>query len=150
MNTQKRIAEEIAALHVALADWLSGRCPRDGGFFQREFRDRFHTNFFNIQPAGMLLTRADLLNALDNGYGRSPEFRICVREVKVHQALNDGHLILATYEAYQTGAVNSDRSDNARFSSALVEQLGEGHFLWHAIHETWLPEEKHDAENFRF
>ncbi|MGI9405163.1 MAG: hypothetical protein ACR2O4_02230 [Hyphomicrobiaceae bacterium] len=148
MPDEKSIAAEIVALHEALAVWLSGRCPHVNAFFEKEFRARFHPEFFNIQPAGIVLTRADLLHTLDNGYGRSRDFHIRIRNVQLRQIM--APLILATYEEYQTGAQNSARSNNARLSSVLFEKHEDGRLLWRAIHETWLSEENHAAANFAF
>ncbi len=150
MNIEETVTEEIGALHSDLADWLSGRCGRDGGLFQTAFRDRFHADFFNVQPAGIVLDRAQLLDSLDNGYGRSPHFDIRIRGVIVRQAIDDGGPVLATYEEYQKGAQNSARGENARLSSVLFERAVDGRLIWRTIHETWLPEENHDPENFRF
>jgi len=144
------VAREIAGLHKALALWLSGRCPRDGQFFQREFRDRFHDDFYNVQPAGRVASRAGLLDALDNGYGRSPEFDIRIRNVVARQNMGNGAYVLATCEEYQTGAKNSARANNARLSTVLFESVAEGRLIWRAIHETWLPDNNHAAENFQF
>lgn len=149
MNIQSRVASEISALHDDLASWLSGRQSRENTFFQAAFRDRLHEAFFNVQPAGIVLSRSELLHDLDNGYGHSPDFDIQILNVTVRQILCKGRHILATYEEYQRGARKSQRSENARLSTVLFEQQGD-RLMWRSIHETWLPDEKHSSENFRF
>ncbi len=149
MDIEDRVASEISSLHKDLAHWLSGRVACDPKFFRTAFRNRFHVAFYNVQPAGLVLSRTDLLHGLDSGYGASPNFDICIRNVRVRQVVSADEFILATYEEYQRGARNSDRPMNARLSTVLFEQQDSA-LIWHAIHETWLPDENHDPAYFVF
>jgi len=150
MDTQKRVVEEVEALHLALADWLSGRQQWDEHFFAEAFENRLHAAFFNVQPSGKTLTRDDLLNALRNGHGRSPEFDIHIRNVTAQHAPGSDNTIVATYEEYQRGARNSEKAQNARLSTAVFSHSDKTQLVWYAIHETWLPLENHAPENFKF
>ena len=91
---------------------------------------RLHPTFVNIQPAGIALTRATLLDQLRRAWGKSPDFRIRVRNVALHASCDDTGVLLATYEEYQRGARNSARPDNARLSTALFAETGAGALEW--------------------
>lgn len=146
---QSLVEAEIRGLHADLALWLSGRCTADTTWFGTAFAERLHEAFFNVQPAGIVLTREDLLGDLESGYGVSEDFDIHIRNVTLRQVMDDGALLLATYEEYQRGANNS-RSENARLSAVLFERRTDGRLIWRSIHETWLPEANHAAEHFAF
>ena len=141
---------EIERLHAFLSGWLNGTLANTDAVFRDGIEDRLHADFFNIQPAGRLLTAPELLEALRAGWGKSPDFDIRIRNVRIHTVIEDARLILATYEEYQRGAQNSDRAENARFSSVLFQSNPNGQLTWVHIHETWLPEEKHDPALFAF
>ena len=148
MNDAPDITAEIEALHAALTDWLSGLCPKSDRWFEREITGRLHPEFVNIQPSGKLLLGAMLALSLRHGYGRSPEFRIKIRNVAILPAR--AGIVLATYEEYQRGARNSDRAQNARFSTVRFDAAANGQLIWRSILEVWLPEADHAPENFEF
>ena len=149
-TTLDLVTGEIERLHRFLEDWLSGSAPGTDAAFAGGLANALHPDFVNIQPAGIPLGRDLLLEQIRDGHGASPDFRIRIRNVMVRQTLDGAGTILATYEEYQTGARNSARSDNARLSSALFQRNSEGRLVWLHIHETWLPEAKHDPAHFRF
>ena len=64
--------------------------------------------------------------------------------------MDQGSAVLATYEEYQKGARNSVRAENARLSTVLFERKSDERLIWRHIHETWLPDDKHDPANFQF
>jgi hypothetical protein len=144
------VAREIEGLHKFLEDWLNGTAPATDEAFAEGLADRLHLSFVNIQPAGLVLERGDLLEQIRSGHGKSPDFRIRVRNVELRHRCPDAGTILATYEEYQKGARNSARACNARLSSALFERTADGRLVWLHVHETWLPEAKHDPAGFRF
>lgn len=147
---QKRVEQEIADLHSFLTDWLNGAMPASAANFAAGLEARLHPGFVNIQPSGELLRRDDLLRQIRAGYGASPDFKIKIRAVRLHHALDQASTILATYEEYQKGARNSARAENARLSSVLFEDRSDEGLIWRHIHETWLPDSNHDPVNFRF
>ena len=142
------VASEIAALHLFFEGWLNGSLPESEKVFAEGLERRLAPGFVNIQPAGLLLSRADLIGQIRRGYGASPDFHIRVGEVAVRQELAEASLIQATYQEYQRGARNS-AADNARISSVLLQRQG-ADFLWLHIHETWLPAEAIPADAFDF
>ena len=142
------VAREIAALHLFFEQWLNGSLPDSDAVFAEGLERRLAPGFVNIQPAGLVLSRADLIGQIRRGHGASPDFRIRVGEVAVRQELEEASLIQATYQEYQRGALNS-AADNARISSVLLRRQGTG-FHWLHIHETWLPAEAIPAEAFDF
>ncbi len=144
------IEREIKRLHQFLENWLNGSAPDRDAVFAEGIEDILHPAFVNIQPAGILLERGQLLDQLRAGHGASPDFRIRIRNVVVRQSPDRAGTMLATYEEYQKGARNSARSDNARLSSALFHRDANGRLVWLHIHETWLPEAKHAPASFRF
>lgn len=148
--TRRRIEAEIVALHRFLAGWLSGSLPANEAAFAAGLEARLHPGFVNIQPAGRLLRREDLLRQIRAGHGASPGFAIGIRAVTLRHALDQARLYLATYEEYQNGARNSARAENARLSTVLFEDTPDGRLVLRHIHETWLPEDKHAPANFRF
>jgi len=141
---------EIKRLHQFLEGWLNGGAQRSEAVFTESLTDILHPAFVNIQPAGILLGRDQLLDQIRDGHGASPDFRIRIRNVVVRQSLDSAGTILATYEEYQKGARNSTRSDNARLSSALFQRESNDRLIWLHIHETWLPEAKHAEACFQF
>ena len=142
------VAREIAALHLFFERWLNGSLPASETVFAESLERRLAPGFVNIQPAGLVLSRTDLLGQIRRGHGASPDFRIRVGAVALRHKLEEASLIQATYQEYQRGARNS-AADNARISSVLLRRQG-ADFLWLHIHETWLPAEALPADAFRF
>lgn len=142
------VAGEIAALHLFFEQWLNGSLPDSDDVFAKGLERRLAPGFVNIQPAGLVLSRADLIGQIRRGHGASPEFRIRVAEVALRHRLEEASLIQATYREYQRRARNS-AADNARISSVLLRRRG-ADFLWLHIHETWLPADALPADAFRF
>lgn len=147
LPTIETVTAEIVALHRALAAWLSGAEARDDRVFETSIAGRLAPGFYNIQPAGTVLLRDDLLRQLRAGHSKSPGFAIRIRNVALRARLADGWLV-ATYEEYQRGARNS-AARNGRLSTALLRP-GEPSGEWLAVHETWLPEEILDPSLFVF
>ena len=147
---RQRVAQEIVALHGFLAGWLNGALPASEAGFAAGLEARLHPDFVNIQPAGELLRRDELLRQIRAGHGASPGFKIEIRAVTLQQVMDQGSAVLATYEEYQKGARNSARAENARLSTVLFERKSDERLIWRHIHETWLPDDKHDPANFQF
>ena len=130
--TQAR--DEIIRLHRVIDSWFRGEMPADR--FDPEFSDALHPEFENIQPSGLVRSKADLLEPIRAAHGANPDFRIEIEEPRL-LATWPG-LTLATYVEYQTGARNS-AADNRRRSTVLFE-TGGARLIWRHLQETGLPE----------
>lgn len=131
------VRTEIETLHAFLAGWLSGRLNKDKARFTAEIDGILGPGFYNVQPAGRVLTKNNLLEGLWDGYGMSPDFDIRVTDVVLRQHLA-GDTVVATYVEHQRGARNSPPF-NVRLSTAVLAPQKD-RYLWHTVHETWLPE----------
>lgn len=131
----KRVRNEIEALHEFFVGWFTGALPERA--FEETFLLRFAPDLVFIPPAGRLLGLADLSAAIRAGYASNPEFRIQIRNVQDRRTV-DGY-VLATYEEWQRNALASIPADNGRIATVLFsvsEQL-----RWCHIHETSVPGE---------
>jgi len=161
MSNQQLISREIQRLHDFFTAWFNGTIAE--AEYDRQCGNHLSKNFLNVQPGGARLTREVFNAAIKSGYGANPDFKILTRNAEIREILVDGKLWLVTYEEYQKGA-KSSANHNARFSTLLIEQRGEGGnlegtihegtdqvgYLWHHIHETWLPADHHGPEYFEF
>ena len=129
------VREEVESLHRFFVGWFSGELAQDA--FERGFAVRFAPDLVFIPPAGALLALDDLTPSIRNGHGSNPDFRIAIRNVKVHRVL-ENHII-ATYEEWQRNALASKPPDNARIATVVFERTIP--LTWLHIHETWMPEE---------
>lgn len=145
-----RISDEIEELHSFLGNWLNGRAENSDEVFNKGIRDRLGEQFFNIQPAGILLAREELLAQIHGGYAASPGFKIKIRSIKMLQNFDRGQFIIAMYEEYQKNARNSPKRDNARLSTVVFENRATAPLTWLHIHETWLPAINHTSSMFEF
>ncbi len=139
MTLREELEAEVRALHRAITGWFRGELPDLDTAFERHLAARIDPNLVNIQPAGRVLTAADLLDPMRRSHGANPDFSIRIENVRlIHQGAGpDGpHVVL--YEEHQTGARNSPPS-NVRISTALIRREGPSGFVWLHIHETWLP-----------
>ena len=118
--------------------------PREA--FEREFLPRFAADLVFIPPAGRFLGLDQLCASIRDGYGTNPDFRIRIRNVRVHREI-DGH-ILATYEEWQRNALASKPPDNGRLATVLF--AASDRLTWQHIHETWLPDEIMQAGPYDF
>lgn len=147
---QRRISAEIEALHSFLSHWLNGTLSKSDDVFSAGIQDRLSNSFHNIQPAGLLLGREQLLSQIHQGYARSPGFKIKIRNVRLLNTLSEDRFIIAVYEEYQKNARNSERKNNARLSTVAFENRENSILNWLYIHETWLPAECHSESMFEF
>lgn len=133
------VAGEIDELHRFFVDWFTGKSPADADEeeFKTRFLDRLDAGFVLIPPAGRILERDRLETGIRAGRGSNPDFRIAIRNVRIHYA--DRSLVLATYEEWQRNALASTPPDNGRIATVLFNRV-EGVLRWRHVHETWLPE----------
>jgi len=150
MNYEAEIVlAEIEALHQFFERWFTGSCERSDAVFQQGLSARLSDDIVLIQPNGRALGKSTFCNAVQSGFGGSPEFRVKIRNLQL-RPIRAGETILATYEEWQRGAVNSTPPDNGRAATVVFERSDTGALLWTHIHETWLPEERYDADAFDF
>ena len=134
---EPEVAHEIEAVHDFISAWFRGDMPVEDNDFETGLAARLAPQLINVQPAGQILTRDELLTAIRMGHGANPAFRIKIRDVRIHGCFEDGNLVLASYTELQTGALNTKPSDNARISTVLLQRKREADgFTWLHIHET--------------
>ena len=138
------VRDEVEALHVFFVGWFSGMLPVDA--FETDFLDRFDEDFLLIPPAGALLSRAEFQSAVRRSHGTNPDFRIAIRNVKLHRVLDDH--VLATYEEWQRNALASTPPDNARIVTVIFRKARS--LQWVHVHETRLPESIASAGPYDF
>ncbi len=138
------IRREIVDLHDFFTDWFNGSAAKDR--LDAQVLPRLHPDFTFVPPEGVLMTRDHLAAGLRQAHGSNSGFRIQIRDVVVRHEI--GNRVLATYTEWQTGARQSAKADNARFSTVLME-LGDT-VTWLHLQETWLPEDIRAAGNFDF
>lgn len=143
-NLESKVRDEVEALHRFFVGWFSGILPISA--FETEFLARFDRDFLLIPPAGTLLTLDNFQTALRRSHATNPDFRIAIRNVKVHRVL-DSH-ILATYEEWQRNALASKPPENARIATVIFARSQS--LQWLHVHETWLPESVASAGPYDF
>lgn len=126
------VRAEIVALHDFFTGWFQGTLPQEA---ITQMESCLAPGFINIQPAGRVLTLAELRDSIAQGHGASSEFRIEIEDVVIRWS--DGDLVLATYVEVQHGARNSTPPTNRRISTVLLERSER--WIWHHVHETKLP-----------
>ena len=146
----QRMRAEIVALHEFFVGWFSGALSHDDETFSSGFVRRFDPAFLLIPPGGTLVPLALLSRMIREGYGKSPDFRIEIRNVVLRR--EHGKFVLATYEEWQVGAINSKPANNGRISSAWfkAEPAASNGLAWLHIHECWLPAEVMAADPYTF
>ena len=134
-----RVTREIVAVHDFLAAWFRGELDQTDAVYSAGLADRLAPEFVNIQPAGELLTRAQLLEPIKAAFGANPDFQISIADVDVRLADEAAGLVLATYVEHQQGARNSAPS-NTRISTVMFRiNEADGRLTWLHIHETAVP-----------
>ncbi|MFT4649188.1 MAG: hypothetical protein ACI9X4_002426 [Glaciecola sp.] len=133
--TSEQIAvHEVLDLHEFFEDWLSGRGPNSAEYFARLSRSLEH-EFQIITPAGILISRASLIEGLAGGFAScGAEFKLCVRNTQARM-VGEG-LCLVTYEEWQS----KDGIEKGRLSSAFLRCTSQGPCTWVHVHETALSE----------
>lgn len=134
---EERVRSEIEALHRVIDRWIRGETPNNAGFFEDNFASRFVAGFVNIQPAGKVLSRSDLLSDIRGMFGANPAFRIKIRDVRVVAFSGADNIVVATYVEDQEGARNS-AVINSRIST-VVMHLDADRAEWLHLQETGLP-----------
>ncbi|NKB57789.1 MAG: DUF4440 domain-containing protein [Alphaproteobacteria bacterium] len=134
------VLAEVEALHRFISAWFQGTEPNTTEGFDAGFSARLDPEFVNVQPAGRILTRDELLDPIRSGHGTNSAFEIEIRELVIHRIFGDGRFVMATYTELQHGAKNSHPPINAPLSSVLLQCAeGKDHFVWLHLHETRVP-----------
>ena len=133
MSEFDRALAEATRLHDFLGAWFRGELAADR--FEPDFADALHRDFENVQPAGVTLTRSDLLDPIRAARGTNPDFRITIEAPRLLGTWPG--LVLFQYIEHQTGA-RASAPENRRLSTALFETAGERP-VWRYLTEVGLP-----------
>lgn len=129
----ERTHAEVVRLHDFLGGWFRGEIAADR--LEPDFADVLHPEFENVQPAGTLLTRAEIVASIGRGFGTNPDFRIRIEAPRLLGAWPG--LVLFQYVESQTGA-RASAAENRRLSTAVFE-TGE-RLVWRYLTEIGLPD----------
>ena len=135
MDEFNRALTEVVRLHDFLGAWFRRELAEDR--FEPDFADALHHDFENVQPAGVTLTRSDLLDPIRAGRGANPDFQITIEAPRLLGTWPG--LILFQYTEHQTGA-RASAPENRRLSTVLFE-AGDKRLIWRYLTEIGLPEE---------
>ncbi len=133
-NRTKRAIAEIVRLHDFIAGWFRGDLAPET--FEPDFADALHDAFENIQPSGVVLSKAELMDPIRSAHGANPDFRITIESPRRIAEYPDQ--IVMTYVEFQQGARNST-PQNRRGSTVLFETSGD-RLIWRHLQETGLPD----------
>ncbi|MGB0388742.1 MAG: DUF4440 domain-containing protein [Ardenticatenaceae bacterium] len=133
MTIERRCEREIVELHEFFEQWFTGKGSGGAESFAR-VAGALGDGFVIIFPDGKLVGREALLAGLREGYGRRSNFRIWIKNVRLHH--HEGEVAVATYEEWQ----ESTEGITARLSTVVFrEKAGNANQLeWRHVHETWL------------
>ena len=129
------VRDEVVTLHDFIAGWFRGEIADTDGRFETGFAAHLGTEFQNIQPAGVVLSKDDIVTGIRKAHGANPDFRITIHDVALREIFDEGTAILATYLERQTGARATTPADNDRLSTAIMRRDGD-HLIWLHLHET--------------
>ncbi len=132
---ETRLRCEVEEVHAFIAGWFRGTVTNDQATFNAGLGDRLADDLINIQPAGRVLTRDDLLIPMFGAYGANPGFDISIRDFRLLHLPADGKTAAATYVEDQRGALNTVPADNSRITTVLFD-VSADEPLWLHLHET--------------
>ena len=135
MEDFKMALAEVVRLHDFLGAWFRGELADDR--FEPNFANSLHPDFENVQPAGIALTRNELLEPIRAGRGANLDFQITIEAPRLLGTWPG--LILFQYIERQTGAPAS-APENRRLSTVLFE-AGGNLLIWRYLTEIGLPDE---------
>lgn|GEM_PF-456638 len=125
---------EIVALHEFFQQWYRGELePTDFARFERALEADFQI----ITPEGMLLPRADIIQAVRQQAGSDPSAVLEIRNVELVAV--DTDIAVFRYEEWQSSAGVAPRG---RLSSVVFRRRDDADngLGWRQVQETWLPE----------
>lgn len=124
---------EVVRLHEFLGAWFRGELAADR--LEPDFAAALHPDFENVQPAGRILTRTEIVRSIGEGRGANPDFRIAIEAPRLLGTWPG--LVLFQYVEAQTGARASAPS-NRRLSTVLFEAAER--LTWRYLTEVGLRE----------
>lgn len=126
------VAAEIDGLHQFFTAWFLGSCPRDS--FGR-CSEALAADFVQVDPAGRLRRRDELLDALQAAHGCYAGLSFAIQIERTQVRLLPGDLALATYEEWQQFG---ERRSGRRSSTLFSRGRGPLGVVWRHLHETWM------------
>ncbi len=144
MTSLINITKEIVDLHDFFTAWFNGSAKYDA--LETDFLSYLHEDILFIPPEGHALTAPMIRAGFEKGYATNINFKTEIRDIQIRHHYDK--MALVTFTEWQTGAVQSAQSNNARITTALIE-AGDT-IKWRHIQETWLPEEIRAAGSFDF
>ncbi|SRR6266545_1590518 len=142
-----RVREFVVDLHQFFTDWISGKLPKDETIFKKRLLDRVDQNLQLRMPGGAGFEHSGLTQMMYSLQGRNPGFAIKIRDVAIRHHI--GEVFVVTYEEWQRGAMDSGRSNNARYSTVVLREKGDSFSVLH-VHETWFEDDKMAAGDYNF
>jgi hypothetical protein len=145
----EQIEATIRDISEFFTDWVGGRCPGDEETFKRNALDRISDDLVVIMPGGRSFKKNDFAGYMKGIYGSNPAFRIKIRDIRVsHMA---GELAVVNYHEWQRDAKDSDNPNNGRVTTMVVRDRDQdrGPEILQ-VHETWLPADVIEKEDFAF
>lgn len=126
-------AAEVTRLHDFFQSWFNG-----DDVLLEEFADALAGDFVIISPDGNESTRKEIVEIVD----RSRDSGHVDISIVAPRVIVGGDMTVGTYEEHQVREGRATR----RISTAVlsVEPSAPGGWLWHLVHETWLPDEAPD------
>lgn len=143
---RERAASVIVDLHRFFADWISGACAKQPELLADALVRRLAPDFAGIMANGAVVTPAALEGWMDAVHGRSPAFRIDIRNVTVRYRI--GPVLVVTYEEWQHDAPESPRN-SGRISTMVLREHGDHLQIVH-LQETMMPDEVVQGGDFDF
>ncbi len=141
---ENEIRQDVEELHAFFVAWYNGKLPDRA--FEDEFVARLGTEFTIIMPSGAELDYDTLSSAMRQSFGKTPGFRIEIRNVRLIYAT--GSMAVARYEEWQRNEQEGPESGSGRISTVVFSR--EETLKWLHVHETWLPEDVVREDSFDF
>lgn len=123
---------EVVRLHDFLGAWFRGELPPEA--LEQDFARVLDPAFENVQPAGVILSRADIVSGIKSGRGTNPEFQITIEEPRLLGSWPG--FVLFKYVEHQTGA-RASVPENKRLSTVLFERKA-NNLMWRYLTEVGL------------
>ena len=137
------LTNEVTRLHEFFVDWFTGKLERSDEMLQSACISYFHEDLHFIPPAGIVLSREQLLERLKKSHRtRDKDFEINIHNVQVLQELSSETTFLISYQEWQ----RHQQMLTARLTTAILEITASKKVLWRHVHETWI-DGKSPADN---
>ena len=143
-DIEQAVRKEIEDIHVFFVEWFTGSASKDS--YDERFVARFDPAAIFVGPDGVLLEYEMLMEGMRGAYGCNPDFRIAIRDVVVRY--ESDKQVIASYTEWQMNAVNAERSNNGRQTTAVLAK--DEKFSWLCVQETWLPDATQETGPYDF